>query len=378
MDNNNKYSEAISNTKIKQIALIIIIVTLFLLMAYQLAMFIPSLLGAITLYVISRKYNLYLIEKWKWKPWASALVIMLATIIILILPLYFLIDTLIEKLGNAQAYMGRFNDFLDKIHSYILSEVQIDILSKENLDKVKETAGQLSTTILSSTLNTVTIIASTYFLLYFMLVKPRVFERILTNAAPLKKTNINLISEKIRKMIIANAIGIPVVAFGQGLAALVGYLIFGAPSVILLFALTTIASMIPIVGGALIYVPVALFMIAEGNTVSGVGLAVYCLVVVGLIDNVLRFTLLKKLEDIHPLNTVFGIILGMNLFGFMGLVFGPILVSVALLLIQIYRDEFSDEDNVVIASDEEALAGIVTTEDTENKSTETTTNTNES
>ncbi len=172
-------------------------------------------------------------------------------------------------------------------------------------------------------------------------------------------------------MIIANAIGIPVVAFGQGLAALVGYLIFGAPSVILLFALTTIASMIPIVGGALIYVPVALFMIAEGDTVSGVGLAIYCLVVVGLIDNVLRFTLLKKLEDIHPLNTVFGIILGMNLFGFMGLVFGPILVSVTLLLIQIYRDEFSDEDNVVIASDEEALAGIATTE---NKNTETTTN----
>ncbi|NHW58566.1 AI-2E family transporter, partial [Escherichia coli] len=81
--------------------------------------------------------------------------------------------------------------------------------------------------------------------------------------------------------------------------------------------------------------------------------------------------LLKKLEDIHPLNTVFGIILGMNLFGFMGLVFGPILVSVTLLLIQIYRDEFSDEDNVVIASDEEALAGIATTE---NKNTETTTN----
>ncbi|MEJ8589684.1 AI-2E family transporter [Riemerella anatipestifer] len=371
---NNKYSEAISNTKIKQIALIIVITTLFILMAYQLAMFIPSLLGAITLYVISRKYNLYLIEKKNWKPWISALVIILATIVILILPLYFLIDTLIEKLGNAQAYMEKFNDFLDKIHSYILSETKIDILSKENLDKVKETAGQLSTFILSSTLNTVTIIASAYFLLYFMLVKPRIFERILTNAAPLKKTNVNLISEKIRKMIIANAIGIPVVAFGQGLAALVGYLIFGAPSVILLFALTTIASMIPIVGGAIIYVPVAIFMIAEGDTVSGIGLTIYCLIVVGFIDNVLRFTLLKKLEDIHPLNTVFGIILGMNLFGFMGLVFGPILVSVTLLLIQIYRDEFSDDENVVIDCGEEALAGIATTEDVEENNTNSTTN----
>jgi predicted PurR-regulated permease PerM len=50
-------------------------------------------------------------------------------------------------------------------------------------------------------------------------------------------------------------------------------------------------------------------------------------VVVGLTDNLLRFTLLKKLENIHPLNTVFGIIMGMNLFGFMGLIFGPILIS---------------------------------------------------
>ncbi|WOC52314.1 hypothetical protein BPO_1667 [Bergeyella porcorum] len=86
------------------------------------------------------------------------------------------------------------------------------------------------------------------------------------------------------------------------------------------------------------------FLFAEGDTVSGAGLLLYCLIVVGLTDNVLRFTLLKKLEDIHPLNTVFGIIMGMNLFGFMGLVFGPILVSMTVLLIQIYHDEFSGDD----------------------------------
>jgi predicted PurR-regulated permease PerM len=70
----------------------------------------------------------------------------------------------------------------------------------------------------------------------------------------------------------------------------------------------------------------------------------YCVVIVGLTDNILRFTLLKKLEDIHPLNTVFGIILGLEIFGFMGLVFGPILVSITLLLIQIYTNEFSTKE----------------------------------
>ena len=160
----------------------------------------------------------------------------------------------------------------------------------------------------------------------------------------MKKGNINKIGEKFRKLVVANAVGIPVVALGQGIVALIGYFIFDAPSPILLFALTAVGSMIPIVGAAIIYIPVCIFMIAEGNNTNGILLAIYCLVAVGLTDNILRFTLLKKLEDIHPLNTVFGIIMGMNLFGFMGLIFGPIMVSITLLLIQVYKDEFSDDE----------------------------------
>lgn len=181
-----------------------------------------------------------------------------------------------------------------------------------------------------------------------MLEKPRLFERLVKSSAPLKKSNVNLLGEKIQKMVIANAIGIPVVAIGQGIIALIGYLIFDAPSAILLFALTVIASMIPIVGAAIVYLPVCIFMIASGNTGTGLGLAVYCVVVVGLTDNLLRFTLLKKLENIHPLNTVFGIILGLNIFGFMGLIFGPILISITIMLIQVYRDEFADDENELI------------------------------
>ncbi|MFY1048018.1 AI-2E family transporter [Chryseobacterium sp. GP-SGM7] len=334
----------ISSVVIKQIFLLAIILILAALICFNLALFIPSVLGAITIYVLCRKYNFYLQEERKWKPWVSSLVLMLASLLIIILPIYFIVDLLIEKLGNAQAYMEKFNIFAEKIHVFIKEETKIDILSKENMTKLKGVAGKYSTSALSGTLNVLTVVASMYFILYFMFEKPRLFERILVSAAPLKRANISLIGEKMRKLIMANAIGLPVVAVGQGIVALVGYLIFGAPSAILLFALTAVASMIPIVGAAIVYVPICIFMIAEGQTGPGIGLAIYCLVVVGLTDNVLRFTLLKKLEDIHPLNTVFGIIMGMNLFGFMGLIFGPILVSFTLLLIQVYRNEFSDDE----------------------------------
>ncbi|WP_160140212.1 AI-2E family transporter [Chryseobacterium sp. c4a] len=333
----------ISSVAIKQVSLLAIILVLAGLICFNLALFIPSVLGAITIYVVCRKYNFYLQEEKKWKPSLAAFLLMLASLIVLILPIYFIADLIIDKLGNAQAYMDKFNVFLDKIHSYIQTKTGFDILSQENMNKLKSFVGKFSTSALSGTFNTLTVVMSMYFILYFMLEKPRLFERILTNSAPLKRSNISLIGDKMRKLIMANAIGIPVVAIGQGIVALIGYLIFGAPGAVLLFALTAASSVIPVVGTAIVYVPVCIFMIAEGNTGQGLGLAIYCVVVVGLTDNLLRFTLLKKLENIHPLNTVFGIIMGMNLFGFMGLIFGPILISLTLLLIQVYRNEFVDE-----------------------------------
>lgn len=334
----------ISSVAIKQISLLVIILVLAGLICFNLALFIPSVLGAITIYVVCRKYNFYLQEERKWKPSLAAFALMFASLIVLILPIYFIADLIIDKLGNAQAYMAKFNIFLDKIHAYIYSKTSFDILSQDNMNKLKDSVGKFSTSALSGTFNTLTVIMSMYFILYFMLEKPRLFERILTTSAPLKRANISLIGEKLRKLIMANAIGIPVVAIGQGIVSLIGYLIFGAPGPVLLFALTAASSVIPVVGTAIVYVPVCIFMIAEGNTAQGLGLAIYCVVVVGLTDNLLRFTLLKKLENIHPLNTVFGIIMGMNLFGFMGLIFGPILISLTLLLIQVYRNEFSDEE----------------------------------
>jgi predicted PurR-regulated permease PerM len=208
-------NEQISSVKIKQVFLLAIILVLTGLICYNLALFIPSVLGAITIYVVCRKYNFYLQEEKNWKPWLASLTLMFASLVILILPIYFIGDLLIEKLGNAQAYMDKFNVFLEKIHTYIFDKVGFDILSKENMDKLKSNEGQFSTKALSGTVNTLTVVMSMYFILYFMLAKPRFFERILSSSAPLKRANVSMIGEKMRKLIMANAIGIPVVAIGQ-------------------------------------------------------------------------------------------------------------------------------------------------------------------
>ena len=200
------HQDQLNGNKIKQIILILIITALGFLIVYNLAMFLPSLLGAITLYVVFRDLNFYLIEKRGWRSWVSAMVIMFGTVIILVLPMYFLIDTLVAKLGNAQEYLAKFNVFVDKIHDYIMSQTKIDILSKENIDKLKSTLGSFSTKALSTTFNTATVLASMYFLLYFMFDSPRAFEKLAISALPFKKGNRARIGQKFRKLVMANAV----------------------------------------------------------------------------------------------------------------------------------------------------------------------------
>ena len=75
----------------------------------------------------------------------------------------------------------------------------------------------------------------------------------------------------------------------------------------------------------------------------------------GGVDNVLRFTILKKIGDVHPIITVFGVILGINLFGMLGLIFGPLLLSYLIVLTKVYRTEFGNKAEIMEMKEQEKL-----------------------
>jgi predicted PurR-regulated permease PerM len=141
-------------------------------------------------------------------------------------------------------------------------------------------------------------------------------------------------------MVMSNALGIPLVAFAQGVVGLAGYLIIGVKEPFFWFGVTCIAGMIPVIGAALAYIPLAIIFFANDQSWQGIAMTIYGFGVIGTVDNVLRFSLLKKLGNVHPLTTVFGVIIGLNLFGFIGLIFGPLLISLFMLLLKIYSSEF--------------------------------------
>ena len=101
--------------------------------------------------------------------------------------------------------------------------------------------------------------------------------------------------------------------------------------------------MIPFVGTLVGIIPVFLITLASGNDYAAYGILIYGLVVVGSTDNIIRLYVLKKMDDVHPLITLIGVIIGIPLFGFIGLIFGPIIISLFFIILKMYKIEYVDK-----------------------------------
>lgn len=333
-------NNVIDQNRVRQVIFIVIILLLAILLFKQLSGFVPAVLGAITLYALLRKWMFRLTEKKKWRRGWTAVLLMLFSIIVILIPVGLLVNMLSSKVSYAVQHSNEMVEALKKVVANIEQRFDIVLSSEENINKLGEVIAQSLPRVLGATFSTLTTIFFMYFILYFMLVNGRKMENALYEYMPMKDENVKKVGKEVNTMVLSNAIGIPLVAFAQGVVGLIGYLIIGVKEPFFWFGVTCIAGMLPVVGAALAYVPLIIIFFANDQTWQGVAMAIYGFGVIGTVDNVLRFTLLKKLGNVHPLTTVFGVIMGLNLFGFIGLIFGPLLISLFMLLLKIYSSEF--------------------------------------
>ena len=157
---------------------------------------------------------------------------------------------------------------------------------------------------------------------------------------PFKKDKIKLFGDELVRQTFSNSVGIPSIAVVQGLAGFLGYWITGLHEAGFWGVITGFTSFIPVVGTALVWVPVAVYMFIIGHTWQGIFMILYGALIMGTLDNVVRFILAKKMADVHPIITVLGVLLGLQFFGFLGLIFGPLLISYFFILLKIYYVEY--------------------------------------
>jgi len=311
-----------------------------LLLFYELSFFIPAVLGSLTLYILMRERMHYLTEVKKWNRSGAAWLLMVLSFLVILLPFGILANLLASKIVYAVEHSNQILDSLKKFSDEMKMRFGFAIADDTTINEIGPLIRKIIPQILNITINTISIIGILYFVLYFMLIYSRTLEDKLYEYIPLKDSNVDLIAKDIDTTVRASAIGIPLIALIQGVVGLIGYLLIGVRDPFLWFAITCITAMLPVVGAALAYVPLAVIFFAEGKNWQGLIMLIYGFGVIGLVDNLFRFMLNKKLGNIHPLITVFGVIAGISMFGFIGLIFGPMLLSLFIVLLKVYSNEF--------------------------------------
>ncbi len=130
-------------------------------------------------------------------------------------------------------------------------------------------------------------------------------------------------------MIYASVYGVFVIAVLQGLLCALMFWMLGIPSAVLWGVVTVLTSVLPLVGSAAVWVPGTIYLLATGRWPQAIVLAVWGAVVIGSVDNFLRPKLVGGQVGLSELVMFFSLLGGMQLFGLLGIVLGPVLFAIA-------------------------------------------------
>ncbi len=331
---------------IRQIFVILLILLMGSLIFRELLPYLTGVLGAVTIYVLMRKWMAKLVNQKKWNPSLAAAFLMFLSFVGILIPIAGIILMLTNKIGdavqNSAAVIKALKEQLAKIEDTVgydlTSQIDPSAITGWLSDNLQNLAG--------GTFNAFIAIGLMYFMLYYMFTNRTDLRDSLKEYIPMHRGNLKEIGIEVQAMVRSNALGIPLVAVAQGIVALIGFLIFGIEDPFFWFVIVTIGSMIPFVGTLVGILPVFVLTLSTGHSFQAWGILIYGFVVVGSTDNIIRLYVLKKLDNVHPLVTLIGVIVGVPLFGFIGLIFGPLLISLFMVIVRIYRKEYGKEDSV--------------------------------
>jgi predicted PurR-regulated permease PerM len=309
----------------------------------ELRIFMPGLLGAITLYILSRASYFQLVYTRKWKKGNAAFLFIIFYLLILGIPVFAAVSLLSPKISSVLSDPTAVINSIKQAVMQVQARAGVSIVTEKSLSNSLDQTIQFIPSLLNSTLNLVSNLITMLFFLYYLLYHGREVEMTLFKMIPLKDSNTAILASETKKMVKANAIGIPLISIIQGLVATLGYFIFGVQEFALWGFFTGVFAFFPVVGTMVVWVPLVIYMYVSGDTWNATGLMFYSLLITGNIDYVARITIMKKMGNVHPVITVLGVLIGLGLFGFIGLIFGPLLVSYIVVLFRIYMNEFTSQ-----------------------------------
>ena len=299
---------------------------------------------------ISFAVVLYPVFKWfknkKIPDWLASLITVFLFIIILCGPLFGLgimvfkqsqnVYHLVISNGNTSEFVNLINASINKI---MPSGIVFDIT-----DKASTFISFLSNNIakiFSTTLNTLFYFSLLFFSIFYFLKDGEKWKENLVKLSPLPKTDDKKIIKRLSSSINGIIKGHLLIALVQGLLVGIGFAIFKISNPALWGAVAGICSFIPSVGTAIVTLPAIIFLFATGNFVIAIGLSIWSIILVGMTDNLLTPLFVGKKMNISPFLILISVLGGISLLGPVGILIGPLSVSLLVTLVSIYKNEFN-------------------------------------
>ncbi|MBI5913124.1 AI-2E family transporter [Candidatus Azambacteria bacterium] len=280
----------------------------------------------------------------------ASLITVLISLAIFFVPVLLFGAAVARQAGNISLSVttGKGLDFINETISFVQSKLHVvQPRTAINIDQaVQETARWVTENfgvIFSGVTNFLLGFLLTILALYYFLKDGKKLEETLIALSPLKDADDKEIFTRLNRAIRSVILGSLVVALVQGVLISVGFYIFIVPNAALWGAIGTVASLVPFIGTSLVIFPATIYLLATGNIAGGVGLALWGLTAVGLIDNVLASKLIGRGTRLHPLLILFSVLGGLSFFGATGFLIGPLVLSLLFALLDIYKKQLGPQ-----------------------------------
>jgi predicted PurR-regulated permease PerM len=315
----------------------LVVLSFFLLKPILLAV----VMGLILAFICAPIYNK--LFQWTKSSAFSAILLCILFLAIIILPFYFLIPIVVEQ--SVEIYSASYQiDFITPLKTIFpslfssekFSEEISSIISGFVTKSVNSFIAYLSNLILNIP-EMILQLFVVLFTFYFGLKGQKQFFSYMQSLLPFSKEIEKKIVDQTKVVTISVLYGQIIIGLIQGVIAGAGFFIFKVPNALILTLITCVVGILPVIGPFLVWVPVALFLLAGGMPLAALGVTIFG-ILSSVVDNFLRPIIVARKANIHPVILLAGMIGGLYMFGLLGFILGPLILAYLLILLDFCRD----------------------------------------
>jgi len=276
------------------------------------------------------------------KPGLSAGLAIILALLVMILPTVYLVSELVDQVSGA--YTTLKTDSLKQVGDYFssLTNGQVDFqeILDAALDQVRQSIVGVAPNILGSISELLLGLFIMFFVMFYGFREGQGFITYLKELLPLETGLKDSLFHQMRTVTQAVLYGQVLTAVIQGALGGLGLLVCGVPNALFWGAIMMITAFLPLLGTPLIWVPAGVGLIMDGSMTRGILLLIYGATIVMNIDNFLRPRLVSGRSNVHPVLILIGVLGGLRVFGFIGMLVGPLVLAILVALIKFYEQNY--------------------------------------